>query len=189
MPKDASGHLIPGRIGPERRVDPAIARPEYVGRPAPAKHVGGDAYDDETIERIRRAQVERYGEQRSSWAPGRLNLLVYPNFAFVGKTSIRSIWPVTAGTTEVSLWTVVPADEAGVALAERVNDIPLFQGSGGFATPDDVEALESCQAGFAARGASWTDLSKGMHRAPDGGDEDQIRSFWRQWHAQMLQLK
>ncbi|MGY3129120.1 methionyl aminopeptidase [Agrococcus sp. UYP33] len=55
MPKDASGHLIPGRIGPERRVDPAIARPEYVGRPAPAKHVGGDAYDDETIERIRRA--------------------------------------------------------------------------------------------------------------------------------------
>jgi p-cumate 2,3-dioxygenase subunit alpha len=139
------------------------------------------------IERMRRAQVERYGEQRSNWAPGRINLLVYPNFAFVGKTSIRSIWPVTAGTTEVSLWTVVPADETGAALAERVNDIPLFQGPGGFATPDDVEALESCQAGFAARGVAWTDLSKGMHRPPDGGDEDQIRSFWRQWHAQILQ--
>lgn len=53
MPKDARGHLIPGRIGPPRRVDAAIARPEYVGRPAPAKHVGGDVYDDETIERIR----------------------------------------------------------------------------------------------------------------------------------------
>ncbi len=55
MPKDASGHLIPGRIAPPRRVDASIARPEYVGRPAPAKHVGGDVYDDETIERIRAA--------------------------------------------------------------------------------------------------------------------------------------
>ncbi len=55
MPKDARGHLIPGRIGPERTVDAAIVRPEYVGKPGPAKHVGGDAYDDETVERIRRA--------------------------------------------------------------------------------------------------------------------------------------
>ncbi|MGM1030003.1 MAG: type I methionyl aminopeptidase [Actinomycetota bacterium] len=55
MPKDATGHLIPGRIGPERRVDASIVRPEYVGRPAPAKHVGGDVYDEPTIERIRAA--------------------------------------------------------------------------------------------------------------------------------------
>ena len=55
MPKDATGHLIPGRIGPQRPVDASIARPEYVGRPAPAKHVGGDVYDEETIERIRAA--------------------------------------------------------------------------------------------------------------------------------------
>ncbi|WP_413319725.1 type I methionyl aminopeptidase [Agrococcus sp. 1P02AA] len=55
MPKDAAGHLIPGRIGPVRRVDASIARPEYVGRPAPAKHRGGDVYDEPTIERIRAA--------------------------------------------------------------------------------------------------------------------------------------
>lgn len=55
MPKDATGHLIPGRIGRERAVDASIARPEYVGRPAPAKHVGGDVYDEETIDRIRAA--------------------------------------------------------------------------------------------------------------------------------------
>ena len=55
MPKDAAGHLIPGRIGPLHRVDASITRPEYVGRPGPAKHVGGDVYDDETIERIRAA--------------------------------------------------------------------------------------------------------------------------------------
>ena len=33
----------------------SIVRPEYVGRPAPAPHVGGDKYDPETIERIREA--------------------------------------------------------------------------------------------------------------------------------------
>ncbi len=57
MPKDVRGHLIPGRIGPERPVDASIARPEYVGKPAPAKHIGGDVYDEETIERIRAAGV------------------------------------------------------------------------------------------------------------------------------------
>ncbi|SDR67882.1 type I methionyl aminopeptidase [Agrococcus carbonis] len=55
MPKDVSGHLIPGRLSPERRVDASIARPEYVGRPGPAKHVGGDVYDEATIDRIRAA--------------------------------------------------------------------------------------------------------------------------------------
>ncbi len=139
------------------------------------------------IERIRREQVERYGQERADWAPGRINLLVYPNFAFVGKTTVRSIWPVSPGYTELSVWTVVPVDEDAQVLAARVNDIPLFQGPGGFATPDDVEALESCQAGFAAREVAWTDLSKGMHRAPQSGDEDQIRGFWRQWHADMLE--
>jgi hypothetical protein len=141
----------------------------------------------ERMEQIRRAQVERYGDARADWAPGRINLLVYPNFAFVGKTTVRTIWPVTPGRTELSVWTIVPAEESGRVLEERVNDIPLFQGPGGFATPDDVEALESCQAGFAAREVEWTDLSKGMHRAPQSGDEDQIRGFWRQWHADMLE--
>ncbi|HET8868300.1 MAG TPA: type I methionyl aminopeptidase [Agrococcus sp.] len=55
MPKDASGHLIPGPLGPMRRVDASIVRPEYVGRPGPAKHIGGDVYDEESIERIRAA--------------------------------------------------------------------------------------------------------------------------------------
>ncbi|GAA2173548.1 type I methionyl aminopeptidase [Agrococcus versicolor] len=55
MPKDASGHLVPGVVGPAPAVPRGIARPEYVGRPGPAAHVGGDVYDAGTIERIRRA--------------------------------------------------------------------------------------------------------------------------------------
>ena len=55
MPKDASGKLVPGTITPTRPVPSSIRRPEYVGKPAPSKHAGGDRYDDETISRIRRA--------------------------------------------------------------------------------------------------------------------------------------
>lgn len=147
--------------------------------------------DDATrqhIERIRQVQLERYGKELADWAPGRVNFLVYPNLAFVGNTTVRTIWPVGASSTEVIAWTIVPADEKGAALDARVNDVPLFQGPGGFATPDDVEALESCQAGFAAREVEWTDLSKGMQRAPQSSDEVQIRAFWRQWHADVLGL-
>ena len=55
MPKDASGKLIPGTTAPLRAVPSTIRRPEYVGKSAPSKHVGGDRYDYETISRIRRA--------------------------------------------------------------------------------------------------------------------------------------
>jgi methionyl aminopeptidase len=55
MPKDARGHLVPGRLSPSRPVPPSIPRPEYVGRPNPRPFAGTDVYDDETIERIRAA--------------------------------------------------------------------------------------------------------------------------------------
>ncbi|HBB39638.1 MAG TPA: type I methionyl aminopeptidase [Candidatus Aquiluna sp.] len=55
MPKAADRTLVPGTISRQRAVPGSIARPEYVGRPAPAQHVGGDKYDDETIGRIRAA--------------------------------------------------------------------------------------------------------------------------------------
>lgn len=55
MPKDSNGKLQPGKISPIRRVPAEIIRPEYVGKPAPAPHIGGDKYDVETIQKIRRA--------------------------------------------------------------------------------------------------------------------------------------
>ena len=55
MPKDAAGHLIPGRLSPARAVPAAIARPEYVGRRSPAENTAGDRYTTEEVERIRAA--------------------------------------------------------------------------------------------------------------------------------------
>jgi methionyl aminopeptidase len=55
MPKDASGHLVPGRVSPVRPVPAGIPRPEYVGRPAPTRSDLGDVYTPGEIERIRAA--------------------------------------------------------------------------------------------------------------------------------------
>lgn len=55
MPKDEAGKLTPGKLSPQRAVPSHIQRPEYVGKPAPAPHKGGDKYDLETISRIRKA--------------------------------------------------------------------------------------------------------------------------------------
>ena len=52
---------------------------------------------------------------------------------------------------------------------------------------DDIEALERCQQGFAARDAApWNDISRGMVRAnPLTTDELQMRTFWREWDRRM----
>jgi methionyl aminopeptidase len=55
MPRDAHGHLTPGRISPMRSVPAAIRRPEYVGKPGPERFTGSDVYDAAGIERIRTA--------------------------------------------------------------------------------------------------------------------------------------
>ena len=74
-------------------------------------------------------------------------------------------------------------------LATRLDSFLTFLGPGGFATPDDVEALESCQIGFRATENEWSDISRGMLRpSPYSSDELQMRGFWRQWHANMQGL-
>jgi len=47
------GSVAPGQVSPRRGVPAAIARPEYVDRPAPAKYTGPEVKDAETIERMR----------------------------------------------------------------------------------------------------------------------------------------
>ena len=55
MPRDPAGHLLPGRLSASRSVPRDIARPEYVGRTAPAEFTGSDVYPAEAVERIRQS--------------------------------------------------------------------------------------------------------------------------------------
>lgn len=55
MPKGPDRSLIPGKISKPLPVPSHIIRPEYVGKPGPSPHIGGDKYDAETLSRIRKA--------------------------------------------------------------------------------------------------------------------------------------
>lgn len=142
------------------------------------------------IARVRDALVERYGQARGQqMAEVSRFIVIFPNLVFQDTLSgfrLRQIWPTAPDRMEVVQWELVPRQERADLRAYRMEFSLTFLGPGGFATPDDVEALESCQAGFRSGGVEWSDLSRGMHREPLDDDELQMRTFWRQWHA-MLQ--
>jgi len=53
MPRNALGHLVPGRVTPVRTVPADIERPEYVGKKGPREFEGSDVYSPERVEQIR----------------------------------------------------------------------------------------------------------------------------------------
>jgi p-cumate 2,3-dioxygenase alpha subunit len=104
---------------------------------------------------------------------------------------VRQLTPTAAGHTRITQWSLATAGEDADLRARRLENFITFQGPGGFATPDDLEALEACQAGYrTGAGVPWSDLSRGMHREHRGqpchaSDERQMRAFWRQWQTLM----
>jgi p-cumate 2,3-dioxygenase alpha subunit len=140
------------------------------------------------IEAIKRDLVDRHGADRaeriSEW---NRNMIIYPNLVIndIMSTTIRTFYPVRADMMEIDAWAMAPVEESGDRLETRLQNFLEFLGPGGFATPDDVEALESCQIGFNAGGEEYNDISRGMLREPRMDDELQMRTFWRQWAAQM----
>jgi methionyl aminopeptidase len=65
--------LTPGQVSPVRAVPPSIDRPEYVGRPRPARFTGPEVKDAETVARMRvagRIAAEALAEVGRHVAPG-----------------------------------------------------------------------------------------------------------------------
>ena len=145
----------------------------------------------EEITRIRERLFERFGEERAKqMADNNRFLLIYPNLIINDffLTVIRTLDPVAPDNTTVHAWNLFPAEHSPNLLARRLDKFVTFMGPGGFATPDDVEAVESCQAGLQALEVEWSDVSRGMHREALTSDELQMRVFWRQWHGHLMGL-
>jgi p-cumate 2,3-dioxygenase alpha subunit len=99
--------------------------------------------------------------------------------------TVRTFMPTSADRMEVTAWEMAPRDELPQLRQRRLDSFLTFLGPGGFATPDDIEALESCQQGFHSGGLEWNDISRGMARDPLANDEEQMRAFWRRWNEQV----
>lgn len=139
----------------------------------------------------RRAELdERFGTERARRiAMTDRNLLVFPNLIIndIMGIVVRTINPTAAGKTTICQWTMATKGEPESVRAKRLDSYVTFQGPGGLATPDDMEACESCQNGFAtASDSPWSDISRGIHKEGTGetfvaSDEIQQRAFWRHW--------
>ena len=145
----------------------------------------------EEIEGKRARLIEKHGEERGArMADTFRNLFIFPNLIIndVAAITVRRIQPTGADRHSLEAWALAPAEEieGSPALQRRLDSFLTFLGPGGFASPDDVEALESCQQGYAAaREVQWSDISRGMARKSNSQDELQIRTFWRSYAALM----
>ena len=140
------------------------------------------------IDAVYQRLVARYGEARATRiAKHSRNLLIFPNLVIVDVMALtfRTFFPKQPDYMEVTAWAVGPSEEAGWLRQNRLHSFLEFLGPGGFATPDDVEMLESCQRGYAnSREAAWNDISRGMKKTePATVDEHQIRVFWEHWNS------
>jgi p-cumate 2,3-dioxygenase subunit alpha len=141
----------------------------------------------EEIASLRRQLVNKFGEERATrMADQYRNMAIFPNLILNDITAIfvRYLEPIAPDLVHADAWALAPKEESGARLARRIESYLTFVGPGGFATPDDVEALESCQRGYATQpGMEWNDISRGMTRIPTPSDELQIRGWWRGWRA------
>src|SRR5207253_5156416 len=98
--------------------------------------------------------VARLGTERARRvADTNRNLVIFPNLVINDGSSVtvRTFYPEGAGKMHVTAWALGPAEESESARARRLDAFLTFYGPGGFATPDDVEALELVQQGLAKR--------------------------------------
>jgi len=140
------------------------------------------------LEAIRERLESTLGDTGHRMAELNRNLFIYPNLFVMDNnaTALRVIEPTAAGYMNVAQYELAPQIEDPAVRRVRLESYVTFAGPGGLATPDDVEALESCQQG-AGSGVEWSILSRGYHdEVPRMSGELQMRQFWRRWQEQLL---
>jgi phenylpropionate dioxygenase-like ring-hydroxylating dioxygenase large terminal subunit len=143
------------------------------------------------IDDIRAELVQRLGEERATRvADTNRNLVIFPNLVINDGSSvtIRTFYPDGPNKMHVLAWALGPVEESEAARARRLDAFLTFYGPGGFATPDDVEALEMVQQGLANwEDDRWSEMSRGMGREGEqlNSDEHHLRIFWRKWNTLM----
>ncbi|MGO9357975.1 MAG: aromatic ring-hydroxylating oxygenase subunit alpha [Xanthobacteraceae bacterium] len=145
------------------------------------------------LQRLHDALVQRFGQQRADRiALYNRNLFIFPNLIIndIMAVTVRTYFPLAPDLMNISAWALAPKEETAWARKYRLFNFLEFLGPGGFATPDDVEALEHCQRGFRNAGETqWNDISKGMGKeTPSYDDEAQMRTFWTQWNERVFRV-
>ena len=142
------------------------------------------------VEQLAEAIHARLGPERGNVVVnGDRNLVIFPNLVIndIMAVTVRTFQPTSTGRMEINAWTLAPVGESPSSRSRRMRNFVEFLGPAGFATPDDVEMLESAQRAYERCGADmWNDCSRGMQSEnPSKTEELQLRTFWRRWSQLM----
>ncbi|MFI6769488.1 aromatic ring-hydroxylating dioxygenase subunit alpha [Streptomyces sp. NPDC050355] len=133
--------------------------------------------------------VDKFGAERAQRMTGMNRaLMIFPNLMIIDAIAltIRKIDPVGTDRMSITSVALAPKDEDPEIRELRKSHYLTFLGPAGFATPDDIEIVESCQRGYLNRTVRYSDLSRGMDKEiPETTDELPAREFWRQWDRMM----
>ena len=97
------------------------------------------------LDRVYKRLVERFGEERAHRiAYFNRNMFIFPNLVLndIMAITVRTYYPTAPDAMQVFGWALAPKEESAWARKFRLSNFLEFLGPGGFATPDDVEALE-----------------------------------------------
>jgi len=185
----ARGTIDPSALGSSRAVDLGNGHAVIAGGPTTEGLFGrplseaGAAEREDRFDRLR----ARHGKEWVDRMTGNRNMVIFPNLVIVDLVMgvvVRKIDPISPDYMEVTAWELVPPEEGDELRKQRLDNFLTFWGPGGLASPDDVEALETCQVGYgAATELPWSDISRGMSNPVNSTtDELQMRTWWRRWN-------
>jgi p-cumate 2,3-dioxygenase alpha subunit len=189
MMSAAHDGFAPSALGQSRGIDLGNGHAVIAGDPSTGGLFGRPLSEEgkaEKSERFDRFQ-EKYGDAWVDRMRGSRNMVIFPNLVVIDLVMgvvVRRIEPLSPDYMEVTAWHLAPPEEGEELHRQRLDNFLTFWGPGGLASPDDVEALETCQRSYAAqRELPWSDVSRGMNKAaPTGSDEYQMRVWWRRWN-------
>ena len=171
-----NGHVTVAYPGPEARTGASLGY-AYRKKQAPEEF---NAYEE--------LLTKRHGAEKARIIQnGSGNYVIFPNLIVIdGWHVFRTFYPLGPDYMEITGWGAMPKEEGPGLRKARLEWYLGFQGPGGFATPDDVEALEGCQMGYATnKEVEWSDISRSMKGNQNGPTELQMRVIWREWHARL----
>lgn len=143
----------------------------------------------------RAAMERRYGANEADRiiATGPPHFCIFPNLILI-LNQFRVIQPVSVDETVIYYYPTLLKGAPDEINQRRLSETYLIHGPAGRVAPDDFEAYERNQEGFAARANEWLVLRRGLHREdrePGGAiaghetDETTQRAIWRYYREVM----
>ncbi|MGE3931704.1 MAG: Rieske 2Fe-2S domain-containing protein [Rhodospirillaceae bacterium] len=170
--RDGTSGLLKTEVG---RIQGGVMNGQYdLGRGHNALWADRSSPEAAPIAPLAAEVAARVPPGRAKWMLKRgRNLLVFPNMVLndLASTHMRTHRPLAVDKTEVTIWCVAPKGESKEARYARLRKFEDFFLATGMSTSDDIVSLDTAHAGYFARHARWSDMTRGLAGLRPGPDD------------------